>query len=286
MSNGWVDGFEKVVIEGKGGLRHRVAIAPRFTIHSTEGHTAESAVNEYRQRGVPPHFTLEYDAGKALQHVPVHLGSYALENDPGGVETNACANVQIEIVGFAKDGDVKTDAELVWLGRMLAAIAAEMRNVGMIGDAFDLIWPEFFDELSGFTLATKNAKQRSTFAEWYSNRWTLYGHQHIPENAHWDPGKINWVKVDAAFDAAFRPQTTPPSKPPTSGDTVIEFTQADKYKLDRAADINATQAARMTQFQLDRDRLMQENEEFRRRLDALEANQDLVSRLAEAIRQL
>lgn len=270
MNDGWVDGFARVPIDGRPGLGHRSAIPPRFTIHSTEGTTIGSAVSAYRGGTGCPHFTIDFPTRAAVQHVPVHLGSYALRNDyADGREPNACANVQIEIVGFAKDGDIKSRAELEWIGKILARIAGQMRAIGMINDSFDLVWPEFYDEKSGFTLATKDAKQRDLYKDWNTGRWTVWGHQHIGDgNAHWDPGKINWVLVDAAFEAAYRPGET---DMPETDNEVLD--RAWRYKINRAIEINSTQAKRITN-------LINENADQEERLAELE---DKLRKLGEAL---
>ena len=202
---GWVDGYTEYPIAGRPGLPFRAKIPLRITAHSTEGTTAYSAIAAYRGGTGPPHFTVDFPRRQKFQHIGLDKGAYALRNDyADGREANACPNIQIEIVGFAKDGDEKSFAELDWLGEVLAEIVQEARNIGLCDDTFDLVWPEFYDERSGFTLATKDAKQRDLYKDWNTGRWTLYGHQHIGDgNAHWDPGKINWVLVDRKFDSLF-----------------------------------------------------------------------------------
>ncbi len=224
MNDGWVDGFEKYTIPGRPGLSYRANPSFRYLIHSTESSTADSAIGQYLKGTGCPHFTVEYGRNLRYQHVPVNLGSYALRNDVGGVQTNAIPCVQIEWVGFAKNGRYKSLDELQWFAEVLTHIAKELVGLGMIDQNFELVWPEFFDDQSGFTLATKNAKQRVSGEEWYSPRWTLYGHQHAPENTHWDPGKIDWVVVSNHFDSLFKKEDP----------VAIAELQEDVRKLEKA----------------------------------------------------
>lgn len=232
---GWLGGYEQTLIDGRPGLVFREEVPTRITVHSTEGSTAASAIGAYRSGTGPPHLTVEYEGNVRHQHVPLDRGAYALRNDAGGVQTNAIANVQIEWVGFAAEGFEKTPGELEWFAGVLVDCARELVDLGLIKDDFELVWPEFFDHRSGFVLARKDAKQRSLYDEWYSGRWTLYGHQHVPENTHWDPGLINWPHVDAEFERRFRPVTTLPP------DEIDERLVALERKLARAVEINARQ---------------------------------------------
>ena len=243
----WVEGFSRRPVARRGGLTFRRDVPLRFTVHSTEGPTIEGALGAYDGGTGCPHFTVEFGRDIKLQHVPISLGAYALRNESGGVETNAIPNIQIEWVGYARDGRNKSSAELKWFGRLLADIALEAQELGLIDAGFELVWPEFYDDRSGFTLATKNAKQRSTFAEWYSGRWTLYGHQHVPENTHWDPGIIDWAVVDSTFEANYRktgpkaplePSLPAPPAPPFTlelPDNVAQLAQAQELVRDLKA---------------------------------------------------
>ncbi len=212
----WLDGaYSRRFVDRRPGLAWRKIVPFRFVIHSTEGDGYESALREYDKGTGCPHLTVEYRRDVRLQHVPLDKGAYALRNDPGGVQTNAIPCVQIEWVGRAGNGRDKKIEELEWFGEILADCANGLLDAQYIPTNFELVWPEFFDDKSGFTLARKNSKQRKTDAEWYSGRWSLYGHQHVPENSHWDPGLIGWPHVDRSFDLHFKGQTsrTPPTPP-------------------------------------------------------------------------
>src|SRR5215213_3869510 len=67
--------------------------------HTTEGSTAQGAMDAFRANRSDPHFTV--DAQSIFQHVDTAEGARALRNAEGGVQTNRDSAVQIELVGFA-----------------------------------------------------------------------------------------------------------------------------------------------------------------------------------------
>ena len=74
----------------------------------------------------------------------------------------------------------------------------------------------FFGDDAGFTLARPDARQRFSFADW--DRFSgICGHQHVPENGHWDPGAINTVRLGQLIHEELgqpTPGPTPPPPPP------------------------------------------------------------------------
>ena len=68
--------------------------------HKTQGGTLAGALGAYTKNGTPPHFTIA-ENGDLHQHVDTTLGSYALRNLSGGVQTNLDGVVQVEVVGFS-----------------------------------------------------------------------------------------------------------------------------------------------------------------------------------------
>jgi hypothetical protein len=139
---------------------------PRGVIHTTEG----SGLPRYS--GSQPHFTIDAKAGKVWQHQDVHLAAKALENRPGGVETNRLNCVQIEVIQFARNGSNWTDAEYQNLGRLMRWIEGERGIPRRSGVSFESRWHGM------------SPTAWLSFSGWC-------GHQHVPENAHWDPGPIN-----------------------------------------------------------------------------------------------
>ena len=143
--------------------------ADKLVWHTTEG----SSLPGYS--GSQPHFTLDFKRGLLYQHVPITGGSYALRNLPGGVETNRANCVQVELVGFAREAHT-------WSDDHYAQIAALAR----------------FIERNTHVPRSCSVTFRSTASVKVPN-WIGYeghiGHQHVPENDHWDPGLLQIHKV-------------------------------------------------------------------------------------------
>lgn len=158
--------------------------------HTTEGSTAQGAMNAFAQKRSDPHFTV--DGSTIFQHVDTAEGARALRNDPGGVQTNRDSAVQIELVGFAHlPKDRKALANVARLCRWIEATHGVPR-----------VWP------SGPPKPAKNGKDPGGHnrnpATWDS-QGGHYGHCHVPENTHWDPAytaaEADFI-LNATFDAA------------------------------------------------------------------------------------
>ena len=156
--------------------------------HTTEGSTAEGALGAFAQNKPDPHFTV--DATRIFQHIDTAEGARALRNAPGGVQTNRDSAVQIELVGFAhlpKDPRALTTGAAVPLDRGddgvprsgPPACRARPRTAATPAATTAMLWP-----------GTDNSGH--------------YGHCHVPENSHWDPGyndeELAFI-MNASFDA-------------------------------------------------------------------------------------
>jgi len=157
--------------------------------HTTEGSTAEGAMQAFANNRSDPHFTV--DANHIYQHIDTQEGARALRNLPGGVETNRDSAVQIELVGFAHLP--KNRSTLTNLARLCRWIEA-------IHDV-PKVWP------NGFPKPAKNGRDpggHNRDAQTWDTKAGHYGHCHVPENTHWDPGyttdEVQFV-MHAAFDA-------------------------------------------------------------------------------------
>lgn len=156
----------------------------RGVLHTTESDQYPVSVQNYFGKSYWPHFTggQAADGRRALfQHIPLNYSARALVNESGGVETNRAHAVQMEIVWRAANAPNMPD----WLLNIVrTAMRYSEEAVGILPIA-----PVFYGLDAGFTLASPTAKQRMTTAQWnVFSGWC--GHQHVPENSHWDPGKI------------------------------------------------------------------------------------------------
>jgi hypothetical protein len=190
----WLDGFDTSWTRTGGSYVTTPEQTPwRLVLHTTEGRTVAGAIAAYGNSGAYPHFTVRYGTRERFQHVPLSRSATAVANLSGGVETNRWRTVQVEIVGFAGESHFWSDEELEWLGReVLRPIREQV--------PFELTAPAFVGTESG-TIATTTAAQRMTAAAWRAFNGVC-GHQHVPENHHWDPGRLNITTILNAADGA------------------------------------------------------------------------------------
>lgn len=202
----WMPGASRV--QTFGGNTHRAKI-DKIVIHTTEGGSWPG----YAGGGNAPHFTVHRN-GTIRQHISTSQSSKALENDRGGVQTNNDGCVQIEYIGSCdrswanKHGlffvENATDDDLAPLAKVVAWIA-EQYDVPLTDRG--LRWTDT-------NAAYEGAPQRMSFAQWRAFSGVC-GHQHVPENAHWDPGKLDVARVIqlAKGSVAVRPKPQPKPVP-------------------------------------------------------------------------
>lgn len=162
-----------------------VAAPFRVVLHDTEGSSVDGAIGAYEGHTFWPHYTGDYrkssrERGRLVEHYDFRKTSArALANDAGGVETNRHGAIQIELVGFA---DNPADQDLDLLARDFIVPVSKLVPITFTA-------PPFLGPEDG-TLATETGKARMTFDQWI-NFNGICGHQHVPENEHWDPGNID-----------------------------------------------------------------------------------------------
>lgn len=158
----------------------------RLVLHTTEGWSIESAEAAYRAKGIAPHFTVCFASRRWVQHIDTAQAASAMRNEAGGVQTNRHGAIQIEIVGFAAHTQDMADDDLRWLGWIIFTICW---NEGIDMHRY----PAFVGTEAG-TIATTTAKQRMAPAVWEDFNGVC-GHQHVPENHHWDPGRFPYARM-------------------------------------------------------------------------------------------
>lgn len=204
-------------------------------LHTTEGFTWPA----YGGGASAPHMTIlpniKAKTVSIRQHFPAGKSSRALVNLSGGVETNTLNVFQIELIGTCDSryrerwGSKRAGVDYVywpdapqWLLEAIAPVFrwldAEWPNF-KVADATPRGWTRY-PESYGL-----RANQRMTFAEW-RNAYGIFGHQHVPENTHGDPGNFPIAKLIAAIKGTSEPATPKPPtspkpspKPPTAPDT-------------------------------------------------------------------
>jgi hypothetical protein len=139
--------------------------------HTTEGSTASGAIGAYRANKSDPHFTV--DSTTIYQHIDTGVAARSLKNPPGGVQTNRDSGVQIEVVGFAgKPKDLTTLKNVERLCRWIE----ETHRIPKV-------WPNGFPKTG-----TRDPGGHNRNATNWDTKGGHYGHCHVPENDHWDPG--------------------------------------------------------------------------------------------------
>lgn len=158
----------------------------KLVIHTTEGYSLEAAESAYKAKGVTPQFTVCFVTRRWAQHIDTDSGGSAMRNESGGVQTNRDGAVQVEIVGFAAYTQDISDDDLRWLGGIIRLIC-EREGIDVHRH------PKFVGTEAG-TIATNTAPQRMSYADW-DNFNGVCGHQHVPENHHWDPGRFPYERM-------------------------------------------------------------------------------------------
>jgi hypothetical protein len=164
--------------------------SPKLLWHSTEGSSADGAIDAYRTNNSWPHFTAEFRDGrfKLFQHIPLSKAARSLEHPAGTGETNRNRVIQVEIVGFAAQAQRFPDQLYAGLADLARFVEKEF---GVLAVArFPFLPPD-------------RPAARLSFGEW--NRYSGHlGHQHAPFNHHTDPGKIKIERILTAPTYASR----------------------------------------------------------------------------------
>lgn len=145
-------------------------------------HTTESDPGSFRgvanffdrNPGSVPHVLYDPSTGDVLQFLAANEPAKALRNLPGGVETNRrpAGVFQVEIVGRAAQCGAYDDA---WYSRL---------------QAFLVQWSALLDIPYRFYEGP-----RLSPAEWTGAVPQWYGHCHVPENDHSDPGTLDLSRL-------------------------------------------------------------------------------------------
>ncbi len=151
-----------------------IDVPPKIVLHTVEG-KGNYSYNPASYYGNPywPHSTI--DPAGIHQHLPIDVYGFALANAAGGVETNRACAIQCEILWFS--------AEIADLPDSIMGHLADW--VGWVAEQTGA--PLDFATFSGTNASGEYAPQRFSGVEWLAFTGVC-GHQHVPENDHWDPG--------------------------------------------------------------------------------------------------
>jgi len=143
----------------------------RIVHHTTEGSNASGAFSAYRAQLEEPHFTIE--GPTIFQHLDTGVSSFSLKHT-GSPQTNRLSAIQIEVVGFFSHSKSLTT---------LLSIAKLCRWIEETHDV-PKVWPNGFPVRTPDPSPTDPARN---VANWIA-KGGHYGHCHVPENDHFDPG--------------------------------------------------------------------------------------------------
>lgn len=209
----WLDGWERIPGNDSGSWASG-PLAPKLLLHTTEGSSIDGAVGAYRANNSWPHVTVDPVRRRRVQHLPLDRPARALRNTSTPGQTNRSPRViQVEIVGRAADTPHWSDDRLVWLGTDVVGPLCDAGGIPLVCGV------TFYGLDAGFTLASTSARQRLSRAAWDTYEGVL-GHQHAPENTHWDPGAIPIDRILAA--ATNNPENTMNAAQEAKLDQILE----------------------------------------------------------------
>jgi len=149
----------------------------KITLHSMEcGSERQPCWPSYGNGAATPHFSLSPGTGEARQHIPLSRSARALVSPGGGRSPNwnAGVNIQIEVVGWAKDVYRYGDD---WYRQLAVWVDAIAREVG-VPPVMPYSWPL----KNGYGV---NGAGRVAWDE-ISRVSGIVAHVNWPFNTHWD----------------------------------------------------------------------------------------------------
>lgn len=194
----WLPGVERVAGSDAGSMMPGSKWS--LLLHTTEGPTLQGAIAALRAKSAWSHFIYDPKTDHLVQCVSMNRAAKSLKSGGNFGRTNAARVIQVEIVGYAHEAPFWSAEINHRIGLMIRRIANQV--------PFDVSMPvQFYGDRSGFTVASKYARQRMSWTTWYRFN-AICGHQHAPNNDHWDPGEI---QVNQILSAAR--QGSVPAKP-------------------------------------------------------------------------
>lgn len=219
MPSVWMPGARVIQASVDGGTYEG---GPKKVVwHTVEApYTAKpSDMAAYMNRmGYSVHLCWNPVTGEIVQMIPANKAGRGLENRSGGVQTNRGGSVviQIEVVAQASDPFTKTAC------KNLDKIMDWLRSWGI---------PDVFPAGSPGGSESYGPNSQRTVTNW--SKSGHFGHSQVPENSHWDPGKIDINKILSAGTK----QTPAPAPKPSggyvvkAGDTLWELSLAWKVSV-------------------------------------------------------
>jgi hypothetical protein len=168
---------------GVGGGPYDDTRKPKVCWHMTQGTTLAGARAAFA--AYPPHLGYNPASRELEQYVPLDRHSYAFFNSEADNEYI----IQIEVVGFSEQAHNMPDWQVQNIVDDLVNPLEEFVGVPPV-----VIWHGFHGEGEGIVLATPSSPIRITLGQLREFAGHL-GHQHIPGDGHWDPGRFRIDEV-------------------------------------------------------------------------------------------
>lgn len=171
---------------------------PRIVFHTTETKTLPG----YDGGSKAPHLTYDPKNRAWYQHTNLTNASRALRNEAGGVQTNRDGALQVEIICYSAESIAKSVSGLP---------ASELTDEAL-SDLGAFVWWAFEEwgvplELHPLTMKYTDSRAYGTQSasrmpskDWDHRTssigtWGICAHRNVPENKHWDTGKLNIPRI-------------------------------------------------------------------------------------------
>lgn len=130
--------------------------------------------------GYEPTVMIDPILGTAVQFLPFNRSAYALQNKRGGVETNRMGDACIQVEWFFTPGCVVNGVKyMTLLDTPMLGLPALLDVAKEYG--IPAVWPAGVPRSIGASRSSTTWKEKAGH----------YGHCHVPENTHTDPGPMS-----------------------------------------------------------------------------------------------
>lgn len=171
--------------DGKSGGSY-IGVPVKVVLHTTE----TIGLPGYNEGLSAPHLTYNPKTRVWVQHTDLKTAARALRNQTGGVETNRANAYQVEIICYSNKAIADGSASRLWVGD-LDDLAYEDLRALIDWTGVPVVWPG----RQAFSYSQANAAGFRLGPDEWVNYNGIVGHQHVPENDHWDPGALDWNRI-------------------------------------------------------------------------------------------
>lgn len=184
---------------GKSGGSY-IDVPAKVVLHTTE----TEGLPGYTGGATAPHLTYNPKTRKWFQHTNLDTAARALRNLKGGVETNRAVAFQVEIICYSAKYISDQKPSRLWVGDLPDTAYDDLRAF-VAWTKVPLVWPGRQALTAGQSMATGF---RLSGRDWLGYHGVI-GHQHVPENVHWDPGAFDWAQLIGDDMAWNKPEDGP-----------------------------------------------------------------------------